>query len=175
VINAGGESVQCVMRNVGTFNLAESGVGIAELRGTNMKDVAQGGGVALRPNADGDNNPANDPKAGIGYNVPSLLGLASGAPYMHAGNARTLEAMLKDTFSRHHTALAPNFLLESDPKQVERQVDELHRREGLVDHRAGDPTRRLALTHDHRRQAGTDEEEQQERGGAAHDQRRMSG
>jgi len=125
VINAGGESVQCVMRNVGTFNLAEKGVGIAELRGTNMKDIAQGGGVALRPNADGDNNPANDPKAGIGYNVPSLLGVATGAPFMHAGNARTLEAMLKDTFSTHHQALAPNFLLESDPKDVERQVDAL--------------------------------------------------
>ena len=41
-----------------------------------MTDIAQGGGVALRPNADGDNNPANDPKAGIGYNVPSLLGVA---------------------------------------------------------------------------------------------------
>jgi YVTN family beta-propeller protein len=125
VINAGGESVQCVMRNVGTFNLAEKGVGIAELRGTNMKDLAQGGGVALRPNADGDNNPANDPKAGIGYNVPSLLGVATGAPFMHAGNARTLEAMLKDTFSKHHQALAPNFLLESDPKDVEHQVDAL--------------------------------------------------
>jgi YVTN family beta-propeller protein len=125
VINAGGESVQCVMRNVGTFNFAEQGVGIAELRGTNMKDIAQGGGVALRPNADGDNNPANDPKAGIGYNVPSLLGVATGAPYMHAGNARTLEAMLKQGFAKHHQALAPNFLLESDPKVVDNQVDEL--------------------------------------------------
>jgi YVTN family beta-propeller protein len=125
VINAGGESVQCVQRNVGTFKLAEPGVGIAEVRGNNMTDIAQGGGVALRPNADGDNNPANDPKAGIGYNVPSLLGLGAGAPFMHAGNARTLEAMLKETFSTHHQALAPNFLLESDPKAVERQVDAL--------------------------------------------------
>jgi hypothetical protein len=44
---------------------------------------------------------------------------------MHAGNARTLEAMLKQGFAKHHQALAPNFLLESDPKQVESQVDEL--------------------------------------------------
>jgi YVTN family beta-propeller protein len=124
VINAGGESVQCVMRNVGTFNVAESGVGIAELR-QDMKTLAQGGGVALRPNEDGDNNAANDPKAGIGYNVPSLLGLASGAPYLHAGNVRTLEALLTEQFKSHNRALAPNFLLESDPAAVQRQVDAL--------------------------------------------------
>jgi mono/diheme cytochrome c family protein len=125
VINAGGESVQCVMRNVQTFNKAEDGVGIAELRGTNMKDLAQGGGVALRPNADGDNNAANDPKAGIGYNVPSLLGVAAGGPYMHAGNARTLEAVFSSTFAAHRNALAPNFLLETDPAAVKRQTTEL--------------------------------------------------
>ncbi|HVZ31633.1 MAG TPA: hypothetical protein VG963_04360, partial [Polyangiaceae bacterium] len=125
VINAGGDSVQCVLRNVNTFNKAEDGVGIAELRGTNMKDVAQGGGVALRPNEDGDNNPDNDPKAGIGYNVPSLLGLGAGAPYMHAGNARTLEALLSQTFSDHTRALAPNFLLESDPNAVQKQIGDL--------------------------------------------------
>jgi YVTN family beta-propeller protein len=125
VLNAGGESVQCVQRNVATFGNAEEGIGIAELRGTNMKDVAQGGGVALRPNADGDNDPANDPKAGIGYNVPSLLGMATGAPYMHAGNARTLEALLSGTFAKHHQALAPNFLIETDPKVVASEVDAL--------------------------------------------------
>jgi YVTN family beta-propeller protein len=125
VINAGGESVQCVLRNVDTFKKAEPGVGIAEVRGTNMKDLAQGGGVALRPNADGDNNADNDPKAGIGYNVPSLLGVATGAPFMHAGNARTLEAMLTSTFAAHTNALAPNFLLESNPDAVKAQVDEL--------------------------------------------------
>ncbi len=125
VINAGGESVQCVERNVGTFNKAEDGVGIAELRGTNMKDLAQGGGVALRPNEDGDNNPDNDPKAGIGYNVPSLLGLGAAAPFFHAGNARTLEGLFGQTFSTHARALAPNFLQESDPAAVQKQVGEL--------------------------------------------------
>ena len=73
VINAGGDSVQCVFRNVNTFKKAEPGVGIAEVRGTNMKDAAQGGGVALRPNADGDDNPDNDPKAAI-YGVPFAVG-----------------------------------------------------------------------------------------------------
>jgi YVTN family beta-propeller protein len=125
VLNAGGESVQCMLRNVQTFGNAEQGVGIAEVRGTNMKDLAQGGGVALRPNADGDNDPANDPKAGIGYNVPSLLGMGTGAPYMHAGNARTLEALFAGNFAAHHQALAPNFLIDTDPNAVQTQVDQL--------------------------------------------------
>lgn len=126
VINAGGDSVQCVQRNVKTFNRAEDGVGIAELRGTNMKDLAQGGGVALRPNEDGDNDPANDPKAGIGYNVPGLIGVAAGAPYMHAGNARTLEALLdSNKFGEHLRALAPNFMQETDPAAVQKQKEAL--------------------------------------------------
>ncbi|HET8938856.1 MAG TPA: hypothetical protein VFN67_35665, partial [Polyangiales bacterium] len=122
VLNAGGDSVQCVMRNVKTFKNAEPGVGIAELR-SDMKTPAQGGGNVARPNADGDNNADNDPKANIGYNVPSLLGVAAGAPYMHAGNARTLEAMLDPQFAPHHQALAPNFLLESSPEKVSEQVE----------------------------------------------------
>jgi hypothetical protein len=125
VLNAGGDSVQCVMRNVKTFKNAEPGVGIAEVRGTDMVTAAQGGGNVARPNADGDNDAANDPKANIGYNVPSLLGAATGAPYMHAGNARTLEAMLDPQFAPHHQALAPNFLLESNPEYVQEQIEQL--------------------------------------------------
>jgi YVTN family beta-propeller protein len=125
VINAGGESVQCVQRNVKTFNKAEDGVGIAEVRGTDMKAVAQGAGVALRPNADGDNDPTNDPKAGIGYNVPSLIGVATGAPFLHAGNVRTLEALFDKKFVEHTRALSPNFLTDNDPAAVDSQKGEL--------------------------------------------------
>jgi YVTN family beta-propeller protein len=125
VINAGGESVQCVERNVVTFNKAENGVGIAEVRGTDMKTPAQGGGVALHPNEDGDNNPANDVKAGIGYNVPSLLGANIGAPFLHAGNARTLEALFDSKFVEHSRALAPNLFAEVDPAAVEAKRDAL--------------------------------------------------
>jgi hypothetical protein len=72
--------------------------------------------------AQGDGNPLGE---GRGYNPPSLLGLSTGAPYMHAGNARTLEALLASTFETHHRALAPNFLAETDPYAVQKQVDEL--------------------------------------------------
>ena len=45
---------------------------------------------------------ANDFTAG--FNPPSLLGLQVGAPYFHAGNARTLEEVLDPIFVGHHTS-----------------------------------------------------------------------
>jgi hypothetical protein len=45
-----------------------------------------------------------------GMSVPSLFGLSVGAPYYHAGNARTLEELFDPKFTAHHQALAPEFL-----------------------------------------------------------------
>ena len=104
------DQILCAIRPVDTFNVAEPGVGIAELR-TDMITKAQGDG--------------NPPGEGRGYNVPSLLGLATGAPYLHGGNARTLEALLASTFAVHTHALAPNFLTETDPNVVKAKVDSL--------------------------------------------------
>ena len=104
------DQILCAVRPVGTFNVAEPDVGIAELR-ADMTTLAQGAG-----------NPAGE---GAGFNPPSLLGLSTGAPYLHAGNARTLEALLASTFETHHRSLAPNFLAETDPAAVQRQVDQL--------------------------------------------------
>jgi len=101
------DQILCVLRPVGTFNVAEQGVGIAELR-ADMSTPAQG-----------DGNPAGE---GRGYNVPSLLGVAAGAPFLHAGNARTLEAVFSDTFAQHHQALAANFLTETNSSERERLV-----------------------------------------------------
>jgi hypothetical protein len=104
------DQILCAIRPVGTFNVAEPGAGVAELR-ADMKTLAQG-----------DGNPAGE---GRGYNVPSLLGMATGAPYLHAGNARTLEGLFGETFELHTHALAPNFLTESDPAQVKAQIADL--------------------------------------------------
>jgi hypothetical protein len=104
------DQILCAIRPVGTFKVAESGVGIAELR-ADMKTVAQG-----------DGSPEGE---GRGYNVPSLLGVASGAPYFHAGNTRTLEALFSSTFQTHFRALAPNLLTESDSAVVEQNIDAL--------------------------------------------------
>jgi cytochrome c peroxidase len=49
-----------------------------------------------------------------GFNVPSLLGLAVGAPYFHAGNARTLEELFDPAFAGHHSANAAGFAPDSE-------------------------------------------------------------
>jgi hypothetical protein len=51
--------------------------------------------------------------------------MAAGAPYLHGGNARTLEGLFGDTFSVHSRALSPNFLAESDPEYVQSQIADL--------------------------------------------------
>ena len=89
---AGNDQLLCMMRNVSTFGLAEPGVGIAEVR-ANMTAVAEGNDVGAK-----------------GYNPPALLNVVVGAPYLHGGNARTLEAMFDDAFKAHHQAFATNFL-----------------------------------------------------------------
>jgi len=51
---------------------------------------------------------ANDFTAG--FNPPSLLGLQVGAPYFHAGNARSLEEGFNALFVKHHqSAIAQVF------------------------------------------------------------------
>jgi YVTN family beta-propeller protein len=104
---AGNDQLLCMMRNVGTFGVAETGVGIAEVR-ANMVAVAQGNDVGAK-----------------GYNPPSLKNLVTGAPYLHGGNARTLEALLDETFKAHHQAFATNFLdpsTQSTPTEREQLV-----------------------------------------------------
>ena len=103
------DQIQCANREVGTFGVAENEVGIAELR-QDMSTVAQG-------NGDGRN--------GRGYNVPSLLGIGAGAPYFHAGGARTLEAAFAEPFATHARALSPNLLTETDAQEREYQVSAL--------------------------------------------------
>lgn len=69
----------CVVRRVGTFDAAgPDGNGAAEIR--------QNGG-----NAQGVD----------GFNVPSLLGIGMGAPFLHNGAAATLEELLSDDFGSH--------------------------------------------------------------------------
>ncbi|MCB9528366.1 MAG: hypothetical protein H6701_08245 [Myxococcales bacterium] len=74
----------CNLRIVGTF-------------------AAAGGAAEVRAN--------NQPAQGVrGFNPPSLLGLALGAPYLHNGAAPTLDALLQG-FPAHTTAGNPNLVL----------------------------------------------------------------
>lgn len=93
----GAEQIQCALRPVGTFGVSPMDVSVLELR-QDMTTAGQG-------NAD----------TGKGYNVPSLLGMQVGAPYFHAGNARTLEEVFDDAlFKAHHSsAVAQVFTMDA--------------------------------------------------------------
>jgi hypothetical protein len=113
------DQLLCALRPVGTFGVAEASAGVAELR-ADMKTAAQGNGD---PASNGD---------GKGYNPPSLLDVAVGAPYFHAGNALTLEGLFQATnasgaplFATHYNALAPNFLTDTNPAAAKAKIEAL--------------------------------------------------
>jgi cytochrome c peroxidase len=81
--NVGPERITCVIRNVGTFSLANP----------------------LERKADGTQ------AQGIkGFNPPALLSVAAGAPYFHHGEARTLPEVFAPRYAAHHQAASANFL-----------------------------------------------------------------
>ena len=100
------DQINCVLRAVGTFpgtgmvGTAPTGVTIKEAR-ANMTTLAQGA---------------------TGFNPPGLVGMATGAPYFHAGNARSLEELFSDTFTAHYQAHSVNFLTGSDRAVQTRQI-----------------------------------------------------
>ena len=88
------DQLACAVRNVGTWaagpGVAPAGVDLLEVR-ANMTTASQGA---------------------TGFNPPSLLGVAHGAPYFHAGNARTLEEALGERFAAHRDLFAPTGMFE---------------------------------------------------------------
>ncbi len=87
---ASSDQINCVLRDVGTFatgGVFPTGIVLKEVR-ADMTTAAQGL---------------------TGFNPPSLLGMVTGAPYFHGGNARTLEEVLSTTFVKHHQALSTLF------------------------------------------------------------------
>lgn len=94
------DAITCALRPVGTFGVAESAVGVAELR-QDMATPGQGN--------DADNK---------GFNPPSLLSMSVGAPYFHAGQARTLEASFASPFDAHREALKAGFLASGTPDRA---------------------------------------------------------
>ena len=102
VTNGNFDQIQCILRPVGTFAANDGRAGASELR-ADMKTPGQG-----------------NETDGKGYNPPSLLGLSTGAPYLHAGGALTLEGLLSAQFKSHHGALAPGFLDENDKDRAQK-------------------------------------------------------
>jgi mono/diheme cytochrome c family protein len=90
--NVGPERITCVLRDVGTFDRTS----------------------ALEVKADGT------PAQGIkGFNPPSLLSVATGAPYFHHGLAKTLTAVFGSAYRDHHQALSANFLVNGGTTPTE--------------------------------------------------------
>jgi YVTN family beta-propeller protein len=82
----------CSLRNVGTFGVPGDNAGTDALE-------KRANGV---PRAEGR----------AGYNVPSLYGLALGAPYLHHGQAATLSELFSDArWDFHTSAASANFSL----------------------------------------------------------------
>jgi YVTN family beta-propeller protein len=83
--------VACVLRNVGTFGVAGDTVATDALELKANGTRAEGRG---------------------GYNIPSLYGLALGAPYLHHGQAATLDDLFTSSAYDFHTnAGSANFSL----------------------------------------------------------------
>jgi DNA-binding beta-propeller fold protein YncE len=102
-VTGASDQINCILRDVGTFpattgttapfpGIALTGVTVNEAR-TDMTTKAQGA---------------------TGFNIPSLLGMVTGAPYFHAGNARTIEELFDKTFKKHYQAFSTNMLLDTD-------------------------------------------------------------
>lgn len=107
--------VACVLRPVGTFGVPGN---------TGLTDSLEKKGAAGFPRAQGEVS---------GYNVPSLYGLQVGAPFLHNGQAKTLEELFSDAKWNLHllagnNVFAPNtqqrqdlvnFLLSIDASTAE--------------------------------------------------------
>ncbi len=106
---AANDQINCVLRAVGTFpatldaaqnGVTPTGVRVREAR-ADMTTAAQGA---------------------TGFNPPSLVGMTTGAPYFHAGNARTLEELFGAAFETHARSLSTNFLVSGDRATEVRQL-----------------------------------------------------
>lgn len=106
------DQLACALRTVGTFaagrGVAPTGVDVLEVR-------ANGLGATTAPMTAAA-------QGATGFAPPSLVGLAASAPYLHAGQARTLEELLTATFRAHHQAFNGAFLAAEDPARVRRLV-----------------------------------------------------
>lgn len=90
--------VACAIRNVGTFGVPSDTTGTDNLE----KKAAAGARAQGRG----------------GYNPPSLYGLQVGAPYLHHGQAKTLDELFSDAKWLSHTqAGAGNFLTGANAAQ----------------------------------------------------------
>jgi YVTN family beta-propeller protein len=83
----GPNQLACVLRNLGTFGVPGDD---AATKALELKNDATKPSFVARA------------QGRLGYNVPSLYGMALGAPYLHHGGARTLAELFDDPKWRSH-------------------------------------------------------------------------
>jgi YVTN family beta-propeller protein len=116
--NGAFDQLGCAMRPVGTIKppaagstvpvgVSDAQINVLELR-QDMKTGGQGSGALT-----------GEPTAG--FNTPSLLGMQVGAPFFHAGNARTLEELFTAQFLGHHQSPVAQVFAPT-PAQVKQLV-----------------------------------------------------
>ncbi len=92
------------LKDIGSFNLGVPGQGnplAANVGGDEFAPATVATGV-LQPRQDGLGRDYNADGKGVGFNVPSLLGIHALPPFLHNGAAESLDAVLSDV--RHRTA-----------------------------------------------------------------------
>jgi hypothetical protein len=110
------DQINCALRDVGTFPRQEAGADptFGGIVAPGVLPVEEGRRVLVQP-------PEGSPEGTLatyrtdlalgkdGFNIPTLVGLALGGPYFHAGNARSLEEVFSGTFEEHYrnAAIAP--------------------------------------------------------------------
>ena len=91
------------LRDIGSFNLGVPGQGnpLGNNIGADEKAAPTVATGTLQPAQDALGRDYNSDAKGVGFNVPSLLGLASVPPYMHNGAAESLASVVADV--KHRT------------------------------------------------------------------------
>jgi cytochrome c peroxidase len=111
----GAQYLNRFLRDIGSFNLGVPGQ--SNLFGNNVgadeKAAAAVANGALQPAQDALGRDYNADARGTGFNVPSLLGIASVPPYYHNGAAESLLSVIADVKHRTGNGRFPGSAVES--------------------------------------------------------------
>jgi hypothetical protein len=108
----GAQYLNRFLRDVGSFNLGVPGQGnpLGNNVGADEKAAAAVASGALQPAQDALGRDYNSDDRGIGFNVPSLLGLNTLPPYLHNGAAESLAAVVAEVKHRTDNGRLPDTL-----------------------------------------------------------------
>jgi YVTN family beta-propeller protein len=116
----GAQYLNRFLRDVGSFNLGVPGAGnpLANNVGADEVAAAAVANGTLQPAQDALGRDYNNDGKGIGFNVPSLLGLNVLPPFMHNGAAESLAAVVDDVRHRTDNGRLPDTLSHPDDRAL---------------------------------------------------------